>query len=169
MKKSIVLVLAVLALLVLALPMVSAQETTTEPNPNAVATLTFTQTEINNSLWVNNPPDPHLTDVLVDLQSANGGQVLITAVYTYRTQRTGVTSVILRVTTVPHIVNEHVLWVVTAANADGRPLTSTERVEVNLHLIAAWHRWVDNHLPDAHFTHVAITDDMITFTFTPHL
>jgi hypothetical protein len=173
MKKSIVLLAAVallaFALLVIALPIVSAQEATPAVTPDAVATLTFTQAEINNSFWVNNPPDPHLTDLLVDLQSANGGQVVLTAVYTYQAQRGGLTSVILRVTTVPEIVAGHVLWRVTAASADGKPLTYAQRVEVNAHLIVAWHRWVDSHLPAARFTDVAITDNDITFTFIPGL
>ena len=164
-KKTLALVAAVVALLVVALPMVSAQEAT----PNAVATLTFTQTEINNWFRVNNPPNPHLTDVLVDLQSANGGQVVITAVYTYFAQHGGLTSVILRVTTVPEIVNGHVIWVVTSATANGKPVTADQMAVINRYLMEAWHRWVSNHLPDADFTHVAITDSTITFTFIPHV
>ncbi len=174
MKKSLALIIAVVALLVLALPMVSAQsgtpETTPQPaSPNVLATLTFTQAEINNSFWVNNPPDPHLTDVLVDLQSANGGRVVITAVYTWRDIHNSLTSVILRVVTVPEIVNGHVIWIVTEATSNGRPVTPAERSEINLHLIAAWRHWVGNHLPNAYFTNVAITDDTITFAFHPHI
>ncbi len=162
MKKTLALIVAVVALLVLALPMVSAQAAT----PNATATLTFTEDEINNSFRVTNPIDRHFTDVHVDLQAANGGQVEITAVYTWRS-RTGVQSANVSVVVVPEIENGRVVWNVVSVTANGQPASASLVSQINTWLAASWRRWINAHAPAGRVTAVSITDTDITFTYTP--
>lgn len=162
MKKSIVL-LSIIALLVVALPMVSAQEVTAE----AVGTLTYSEREINASYWVTNPANRHISDVYVDLQAANGGQVTISAVYTWRPVGGTARSVDVAVVLAPRLSNGRLFWDVVAIRADGQP-ASTEIVrQVNAHLSASWRRYIADHLPTGRLTGVSISDDVITFTYIP--
>ena len=160
MKKAIVL-LSIIALLVAALPMVSAQDI------EAVGTLTFTEREINASFWVTNPPNRNLRDVNVDLQAANGGQVEISAVYTWRVSRTTTRSADVAVVIKPRISNGRLFWDVISITADGNP-ASTEIVrQVNAYLSASWRRYIADHLPEGRLTRVGISNDDITFTYVP--
>jgi hypothetical protein len=162
MKKSIAL-FSFIALLVVALPIASAQDA------EATATLTFTEREINDSYWVSNPVNRHISDVYVDLQAENGGQVTISAVYTWRPVGGGSRSVDVVVVIKPRIVNGRLIWDVVAIRADGQP-ASTEIVrQVNAHLTASWRRYIIDQLPMGRLTDVSISDEDITFTYIPRV
>jgi hypothetical protein len=165
MKKSLVLLITVFALLGAVVPMVGAQDGSAE----AVATLTFTEAEINQSFWVTNPANRHLSSVTVDLQSANEGQVVISALYTWRPARGEARTVRLVVTLAPEVVNGRLIWRVTTATADGYAATADQLTQINRWLAASWYRWVQTHAPAGVLTDVAITDSDITFTYTPRL
>ncbi|MFN8450246.1 MAG: hypothetical protein U0521_17085 [Anaerolineae bacterium] len=162
MKKTLVL-LSVIALLVVALPMVSAQDVTT----NAVGTLTYTEEEINETYWVNNPANRHLSNVYVDLQAANGGQVEISAVYTWRPVGGGTQSADVAVVIAPRISNGRLFWDVVSITANGQPASADIVRQVNANLSASWRRYIADHLPVGRLTGVSISDDDITFTYTP--
>ena len=161
-KKTLVLVVAVIALLIVALPMVSAQAAT----PSAVGTLTITETQINNSFRVTNPINRHITNVHVDLQSANGGQVEITGTYTWRTGH-GTQSANIAVVLVPVVSNGRLYWNVTSITDNGQPASADLVAEVNAHLAAAWRNYIKGKLPTGRIVSVTITDTEITFTYTP--
>ncbi len=163
MKKSLAIVVAMVALFMLALPMVSAQETT-----EAVATLTFTETEINQSFRVTNPYNRSLTNVHVDLQAANGGQVTISALYTWRS-RTGVRSANVAAVVQPYIENGRLFWTVISITANGQPASADIVAQVNYYLMAAWRNYIAQHAPAGRLTDVTITDVDITFTYIPRL
>ena len=164
MKKSIALLVAVVALLVVALPMVSAQEAT----PEATATLTFTEGEINNAFWITNPVNRNLTNVNVDLQSDNGGQVTLSATYTWRT-RSGVKSSDVVTVIAPRLSNDRLFWDVISITANGKPASQDIINQVNYHIMAAWRNWAKEHAPAGRLTGVTITDDDITFAYIPRL
>jgi hypothetical protein len=162
MKKAIAL-LSIVALFAFALPMASAQQA------EATATLTFTEAEINDSYWVMNPANRHISEVYVDLQSENGGQVTIAAVYTWRPVGGGSRSADVAVVLKPRLVNGRLVWDVVSITADGQPASSDIVRQVNAHLSASWRRYIIDHLPAGRLTGVTITDDDITFAYVPRL
>lgn len=162
-KASVLLVVVVLALLGAVVPSVGAQDAGIQ----ASATLTISEAEINQSFWVTNPANRHISSVYVDLQSANGGQVTISALYTWRPARGTTRTARLVVTYVPQITNGRLTWRVTAATADGKPATPEQVAQINLYLSTTWYRWVQAHAPAGVLTGVAISDSEITFTYTP--
>ncbi|MBK8022751.1 MAG: hypothetical protein IPK19_15290 [Chloroflexi bacterium] len=157
MKKSMFAVVLVFVLLVTAFPFMSvaAQEE---------KTLSFTEDQVNNTFWVTNPRNRHLSDVFVDLQP---GQVTISATYTKRLNRTGTQTEehSLSVTLVPSVVNGRVSWTVTAAMGDGQPASGDLLAQINAHLAASWRRWISSTRPAGRITGVTITDDAITYTY----
>jgi hypothetical protein len=161
MKKLIVLLITVTVLLV-ALPIVSAQETTPETN----LSITFTEEQVNSTFWVTNPANRSVTSVYVDLQSENGGQVTISAVYSWRT-RAGVRSADVEVVLTPRITSNRLVWDVVSVTADGEPASRELVAQLNVHLSATWRRWIVSNAPAGVLTAITITDDDITYTVTP--
>jgi hypothetical protein len=51
--------------------------------------------------------------------------------------------------------------------ADGQPASASLVAQVNNHLMASWHRWVAANTPAGLLTVVSISDDDISFTYTP--
>lgn len=165
MKKSIALLIAVVGLLTFALPMASAQDTTAE----ATATLTFTEAEINESYWVTNPANRHLSNVYVDLQASNDGQVTISAVYSWRPVGGGTRSADVALVIKPRLVNGRLVWDVVSITADGQPASNDIVRQVNAQLTASWRRYMIDHLPAGRLTGVTISDDDIIFAYVPRL
>ncbi len=164
MKKTIALLGMALALLG-AVSAASAQEATLE----ATATVTFSESEINQTFWVTNPANRHLSDVYVDLQAENGGQVTISAFYTWRARSGGTNSANVAVVLASVVSNGRLAWNVVAITADGKPASQDIVTQVNTHLSATWRRWVGNHVRPGRLTDVSITDDDITFSFAAHV
>lgn len=162
MKKSIALLITVTALLLVALPIVSAQEST----PETALALTFTEEQVNNTFWVTNPANRNLTEVNVDLQAENEGQVTISAVYAWRS-RAGVRSLDVEVVLSPRLSNHRLVWDVVSITASGEPASREIVAQVNAHLSATWRRWIINNAPAGVLTGITITDDDITYTVTP--
>lgn len=164
---------AVVALLVLAVAIpvstASAQEVTPESEAAATATVTITEDEINSTFWVSNPANRNLSNVYVDLQSENGGQVTISALYTWRAARGGTKSATLAAVYAPRISNGRLIWDVVAITADGKPASAELVAQVNTHLSATWRRYIGSQVHPGRLTDVSISDDDITFTFETHL
>lgn len=158
MKKLLVLLITGVALLVIALPMAAAQETS--------RSVTVTEERINEVFWVTNPANRNLSNVNVDLQAENGGQVTISALYTWRS-RAGAQSTTLGVVLTPRLSNGRLFWDVESITADGTEASSELVAQVNRHLSATWRRWVAGNLPAGVLTAVTITDDDITYIYTP--
>jgi len=115
---------------------------------------------------VTNPTNRHITDVYVDLQAANGGQVTISAVYSWRT-RAGVRTADVAVVLAPRITNNRLVWDVVSITANGEPASREIVTQVNAHLSATWRRWITSNAPAGVLTGIIITDDDITYTVTP--
>lgn len=156
MKKLMVLGIVMIALFMAALPMVGAQDTS--------RTVTFTEEEINESFWVTNPWNRHLSNIYIDLQGE--GQVTLSALYTWRS-RTGVQAVALAVVVTPNLSNGRLQWDVQSITADGQPASDELVTQVNNHLAASWRRWIAANAPAGTLTMVSISDEEISLTYTP--
>ncbi len=165
MKKTIALAGMIIALLALPMAMASAQAVT----PEATATVTYTEAEINSTFWVTNPANRHLTNVYVDLQSENGGQVTISALYTWRATRGGTKTANVAVVLAPQVTNGRLIWNVVSITADGKPASADIVAQVNAQLAATWRRYINNHVHPGHLTGVTISNADITFTFATHI
>lgn len=144
---------------------VSAQAATLE----ATATVTFTESEINETFWVTNPANRRLSEVSVDLQADNGGQVMITALYTWRGTRGATNTADVAVVLAPALSNGRLIWNVVTITADGKPASAEIVAQVNAHLSTTWRRWVTSQVHPGRLTDVSISDDDVTFTFAAHV
>lgn len=150
MKKFILLV----ALLIVAVAPAAAQTAST--------TLTFTEAQINSAFPVTNPRSRNLSDIHVDLQP---DQVVITA--TYATRGRAPTAYAISTTLVPTVTNGRVNWTVTTASVDGTALSNGLLNQINAHIAATWRRYIGNTAPLGRITAITITDDEVTYTYTP--
>ena len=157
MKKAITLITAIIVLIAAAIPIASAED-------SATSTLTITETQINDSFTVTNPINRRVSDVSVDLQSANGGQIVLSATYTWRT-RAGVQTRDVVEIVAPTVTNGRVYWNVVSVTSNGQPAASDLVNQINEHLDASWHRWISEQAPAGVVTAVTITDSDITYSY----
>ena len=166
MKKILALVMTGIVLIgALPLTMVSAQDAAQTATEEAAGTITFTESEINDSFWVTNPRNRNFSDVSVDLQAEDGGQVTISALYTWRTRGGATHSADVAIVLAPFISNGRLMWDVLDITLDGNAASQEVIGQVNANLMASWHRWIANHAPAGRLTGVTVTDDEITFWY----
>ncbi len=160
MRKIIALFTALLALIALALPVASAADC-------PASALMLTEAQVNSAFRVTHPLDRNLSNVNVDLQAANGGQVVILATYTWRTGAGATQSAEITETFAPTVTNGRVYWTVLSVTANGQPASADLVAQINAHLNASWYRWISEQAPAGVVTAITISDDDLTYTYTP--